>query len=139
MKLIMENWKKYLEEQSGPERSDSIILNSAKRAIRNSPLMGGLEKIAKTIDEDGYPGEEIVDRYIDKKAKELMALGKKAPKGTSQPRPGDLKWDDIFTFVRGEISKYKKTDLKQKSKTQKPTDNPAEFDPTDHRNWRSDL
>ena len=100
MKLIMESWRGFINED---ERSDSILLSTAKTSIRDrySEL---LTKLAKTLDKKGYPGKEIIDRYIDKKAQELVDANKKIPVYGTGVTPNDLKYDDIVPFAKSEMA-----------------------------------
>ena len=117
-KLIMENWKKYLEEQSGPERSDRILLDLAKKEIRRSAPT--FESMVEKLNNNDYPGEKIIDRYINNKAKELVALRKKTPLGSSQPDPNDLDYRDFNPYLQDIIDK-KMAQEKAKASTQTKT------------------
>ena len=110
----MESWRGFLNED---ERSDSIILSTAKTSIRNrySEL---LTDIARTLDKRGYPGEEIINRYIDKKAQELVDANKNISVYGTRVTTNDLKYDDIVPFAKSEMAAIDK-----KRGPKKSTDN----------------
>ena len=92
------------------EQTADVVNKINKEKIKDQ-FKGFIEKYKQQIPEI----ESIVDKYIDMKMKD---------KSTD--------YSDLADFV------VKERPTKTPPPT-KPAENPAEFDPTDHRNWRSDL
>ena len=107
MKLIMENWKRFLAEQN----QDAVIQSINKDKIKDR-FREFIEKYKQQIPDI----ESIIDKYIEMKMKQQST-----------------DYSDLADYVaKNRIS------TEEPPSQQLPTDSPEEFDPTDHRNWRTD-
>ena len=107
----MENWKRFLSEQE----KDPVIHSINKDKIKDQ-FRDFIEKQRAQIPEI----ESIVDRYVEMKMQQ-----------------GSTDYSDLANYVADEVAKNK-TSTEEDPSQQLPTDDPVEFDPTDHRSWRPD-
>ena len=105
----MENWKRFLAEQNQDAVIQSINKNKIKDRFRQF-----IKKYKQQIPDI----ESIVDKYIEMKMKQQST-----------------DYSDLADYVAAEVSKKKAST----EESPRPTDGPANFDPTDHRSWRPDL
>ena len=113
----MENWKRFLAEQSQDAVMQSINKNKIKDRFRQF-----IKKYKQQIPDI----ESIVDKYIEMKMKQQST-----------------DYSDLADYVVKNRKSTEKTPQQEDptlyfNKSGEKTANPAEFDPTDYRNWRQE-
>ena len=114
----MENWKKFLLEND--KNKDAVIQSINKDKIKDR-FKVFIEKYKQQIPDI----DSIVDKYIEMKMKQKSS-----------------DYSDLADYVVKNRKSTEKTPPQEDptlyfNKSGEKTSNPAEFDPTDHRNWSS--